>query len=304
MSCRLLVLSDVHANWPALESVLEDAAGRYDTVWFLGDAMGYGPFPIECLEYLRDQVCVSRWRTGNHDLGIFNRVPDFAWANVASATLAIHRRELAALRPDLLTWLDGFATLERCGPLGCQLGRGQQVWTHANLENNLNIYLFPSSTHDTRLNLLRLRTHLPQPKQCAWLLAGHSHIPCLFQLPAAETDYLRARPLTIRWGEPISVAGDHYYLNPGSVGQPRDGNPAACYMLLDTQELTATWRRVEYRVDITVAEMRNKNLRFDYGYPVESLQRWYEQGGTPDTIGKLANIYQRMPDGLSAIAYP
>lgn len=298
---RLLVLADVHGNWPALESVLADAAGRYDAIWFLGDAVGYGPFPAECVAWLRREVPAARWRTGNHDLGLFGRPADFTWSGAAKAALAIHRRVLQEKQPDLWQWLARFATLQRCGPLVRAYGRGQQVWTHANLQNDLELYLFPSATHDTRRNLYNLRHYLRRPQSCGWLLAGHSHIPCLFQLGAAEEDYLRARPLSIRWGEPVAVDQGHYYLNAGSVGQPRDGNPAACYLLLDTQALTATWRRVAYPIELTVGEMRAWNRRCDDEYPVAQLAAMLENGGTARTVAKLDGIYCRVEDGYQAL---
>lgn len=302
---RILVLSDIHGNLPALENVLKHAAGRYDTIWFLGDAVGYYPFPIECLDLLRQHVAQRRWRTGNHDIGLFHRAPEFNWAGPASTTLAIHRRVLQEKRPDLWKWLHRFATLERCGPLVRSYGRSRQVWTHANLDNNLGDYLFPYHTFTTRSHLLNLHGYLPRSPRPGLLLAGHSHVPCLFHLPADETtDFMRARPVTILWGKETPIGDGYYYLNPGSVGQPRDGNPKACYLLLDTHKRSATWHRVCYDINFTIQEIRIQNRRFNYGYPEEWLSSMLETGGTAEIIEKLSNVYRIEPEGLIAIQVP
>ena len=157
---RLLVLSDIHANWPALVAVLEHAQGRYDSIWSLGDVVGYGPHPVECVEFLLRYVTPLRWRVGNHDLAMYGRLPAFSWNGAGAASIAAHKLMLQQAGGNLWEQFGRYVTLERGGPVVRNYGEGQQVFTHANLENNMEDYLFPSWTFSTRPNLYRLRNYL------------------------------------------------------------------------------------------------------------------------------------------------
>lgn len=295
LSQRILLLSDIHANWPALEAVLSQAAGAYDAIWFLGDIVGYGPFPIECVTFVKEHLAHSPWRAGNHDLGLLGRMENFRWAGVAAYTLARHREVMQA-EPDLWEWMEDTITHDHCGPLSVSIGKAQQVLTHANLENDLETYLFPANTEKTRSNVVRLREHLPVQEDVGWLLAGHSHVPCLFYLSPQESDYTKAQACSILWGEPIPVDKGHYYINPGSVGQPRDGDPRAAYVILDVEALTATWYRSEYNretVKQRIYEIYDRKYR-------RQLLQMLEEGGTAATVSELFPVYQRVANGLLA----
>ncbi|MCA9366965.1 metallophosphoesterase family protein [Candidatus Kaiserbacteria bacterium] len=291
---RVLLLSDVHGNWPALHAVLAHAQGRYDIIWFLGDMVGYGPYPLECLAFLCDYIPADQWCAGNHDLGLFDRVPDFTWSGAAGETIRRHATEIQDRRPDLWTWADEHFVLSRGGPVMRTYGKGQLVFTHANLENDMNTYLFPAATFHTRPNLLRLREFLPQPAETGWLLAGHTHIPCLFHLPTQADDFTQARPISIRWGEPVMVNQGHYYINPGSVGQPRDGNQRACYVILDTIGQQAIWYRVPYELNKTLMQMNA------LGYP-PYVRDMLIDGGTERTKQELLPFYQSEVSGIIAL---
>lgn len=290
---RVLLLSDVHGNWPALHAVLVHAQGRYDTIWFLGDMVGYGPYPVECLAFLHDHIPAEQWCVGNHDLGLFDRVPNFVWSGVAGEIVQRHAEVIPRLRPDLWAWADAHFVLSRGGPVVRTYGRSQLVFTHANLENDMNVYLFPAATFHTRPNLLRLREFLPRPAETGWLLAGHTHIPCLFQLPVDATDFTEAHPCSIRWGESIAVENGHYYINPGSVGQPRDGNPSTCYVIIDTVNQQATWHRVRYELNQTLMKIH------DLSYPA-SIRKILIDGGTERTKQEILPLYQLDPFGMIA----
>jgi len=290
---RILLVSDIHANWPALEAVLRHAQGRYDTIWFLGDVVGYGPYPIECVSFVKTFLPMEQWLAGNHDLGVLDRMDGFQWSGPALYTQTIHREALRNV-PELWEWMQATMTLARCGPQVQSNGRGQQVLTHANLENDLEVYLFPAWTQHTRPNVWKLREYLSVVDGTGWLLAGHSHIPCLFHISPTEADYTKARPCSIVWGEPRPVHDGHYYINPGSVGQPRDGDPRACYVILDVDALTATWYRTEYDMDALTAQMYKI-----YTNPHRTqLLQFLRDGGTARTVQELFPFYRIEKEGL------
>jgi predicted phosphodiesterase len=291
---RFLLLSDIHANWPALKAVLEHAQGSYDAIWFLGDVVSYGTHPLECLLFLRRCISSQRWRAGNHDLGLCDGLPPAEFADQARITLQMHRKLLLDEQPRLLDWFSRQVTAERNRPVVRRYGRGQMVFTHANLDGDTS-YLFPARTFVTRANLFKLRRFLPDPAKSGWLLAGHTHVPCFFHLAVEAADYMDARPRSITWDEPADISEGHFYVNAGSVGQPRDGDPRACYCILDVDRLAVTWRRVPY----DNAEVLDRIYRL--GYP-RMLADMIAAGGTADTMMELAPWYRRTERGLEAVA--
>ena len=292
-SHRVLLVSDIHANWPALEAVLRHARGNYDTIWFLGDVVGYGPYPVECVLFVQNYLSPHQWRAGNHDLGVLDRMEGFVWSGTAKYTLDIHKAALMGA-PQQWEWMQEVMTVERCGPIVKNDGAGQQVLTHANLENDLSVYLFPSNTEKTRSNIWKLREYLSVVDRTGWLLAGHSHIPCLFHISPTEADYTKARPCSIVWGEPTPVHDGHYYINPGSVGQPRDGDARPCYLILDLDALTATWYRTSYDSNDLIARYYQY-----YANPYRTqLLQMLKDGGTARTVQELLPFYRIEQRGL------
>lgn len=291
---RLLVISDVHGNWPALRAVLEAAAGAYDTIWCLGDWVGYGPYPAHCVMFLQRFVGQACWCPGNHDMGIFRLLTEteFRFAGDAWAVLKLQGTELREEYPELWHAFERQVRQQPRGPVTCALGRGYQVFAHDNLEGDWE-YLFPNS-YRARGNVTALRHHQPQPNANVCLLAGHSHIPCLFHVNGASDNSIDVQPRSIYWGRPESIDGGRYYINPGSVGQPRDCNPHASYVILDTEALTATWHRVEYPVREVTDEMTKK------GYPT-ALMTLLEQGGNARTLQYLSPRYRIVESGLEMV---
>lgn len=291
---RLLVISDIHGNWPALRAVLGDAAGRYDAIWCLGDLVGYGPYPAHCVMFLQRFIGPACWCPGNHDLGIFRLLTEaeFRFAGDAWTVLKMQRMVLQYEHPEL--WHDFRQQVEKQprGPAARAYGRGHQVFAHDDLESDWD-YLFPSNIFKTRSNVAQLNHRQPRPDASVCLLAGHSHIPCLFHVNGTLDDPRHVQPQSIYWDRPISIDQGRCYINPGSVGQPRDGNPRAAYVVLDTEALTAVWRRVEYPIHEVIEEMYRKD------YP-KTLTRLLEQGGTAETMQKLSPWYRIVEGGLEA----
>jgi diadenosine tetraphosphatase ApaH/serine/threonine PP2A family protein phosphatase len=223
---RVLVISDIHANLNALEAVLEDA-GDFEAVWCLGDLIGYGPDPNECVELVK---CLPNLKCliGNHDhaaLGLIqiSRFNQEAQVGIkwTMETLSEENRTYLESLPAIIT-MDNF-TLAHGSPR-------EPIWEYI-LDVHLADENFAFMTTD-------------------YCLIGHSHLPLIFHRPNNQAYTI---PLAAKEGEPLTLK-PRMILNPGSVGQPRDLDPRAAYVILDTDSLTWEARRVSY--DITDVQIR------------------------------------------------
>jgi diadenosine tetraphosphatase ApaH/serine/threonine PP2A family protein phosphatase len=227
---RVAVVSDIHGNLQALEAVLgsidRDAP---DEIWCLGDLVGYGPRPNRCCALMaeRADVCLI----GNHDLAALGRL-DLEIFSPDAATTAAWTAE--ALEPEAR------ALLEELRPQGERQGVGL---FHASPRDPVWEYVLSPG--------IAYASMAAAPQKV--VLVGHSHVALFFQLStstlAAASD-----------GAALELGEDRWLLNPGSVGQPRDGDPRAAWLLLDLDERRVTFRRVEYDIDKTQAEMRERGL--------------------------------------------
>src|SRR5437870_8609104 len=239
---RIGVVSDIHSNLPALHAVLEDM-GAVDALWCLGDIVGYGPWPNEVIAILQQRAahCIA----GNHDLGTLNVVsteefsPDAAVATMwTSGQLSGESRSfLESLTP--MTEVQG-VTLAHGTPC-------DPVWE----------YLLGEDVAESSFRCFSTQL----------CLVGHSHIPSLFVQRSEDEigiEYM-AGGRTFECGQLRSIA------NPGSVGQPRDRDPRAAYLLLDLPEASSRaepdpsgpaieWRRVHYDIAAIQDEMRQVGL--------------------------------------------
>ena len=228
---QIAVVSDVHSNLAALEAVLSaiDAAPP-DEIWCLGDVVGYGPRPNECCEIVesRADICLG----GNHDLAVRGTI-DLAEFRSDAAVAARWTR-------DILTE-PARAFLDRLEPEG---ERDEVALYHGSARDPVWEYVLSDEAAAATLAVS------PFPL----VLVGHSHVA-----------------LEVEWRDDMLTGGlapdgtrvdvrDRVLLNPGSVGQPRDGEWRAAYLLLDREAETATFHRVEYDVERTQAEMRAAGL--------------------------------------------
>jgi predicted phosphodiesterase len=256
-----LVCSDVHANIVALDAVLQHAAGQsFDELWFLGDAVGYGSSPGRCIARLRSLVAAGAWVLGNHDAYVLDTHRDTVYlgetmrdAFTSDARVSLDRlADLCAAEQheggdsieQLLDTLAAAAlrsTPRAAAEAGCLL-------VHGSVRDPLIKY----GTGSRGCNTFAASDEFAFPdtldRRC--LLMGHSHFPCLFfdqpaQQPRAQAQVLRPA----RW-MPLPDQG-RVLINPGSVGQPRDNNPQASYMLLDLERWRAKFLRVPYAADQT-----------------------------------------------------
>lgn len=230
---RTLVLSDIHANLVALEAVLE-AAGPYDRLWFLGDLVGYGPNPNECVERLRalgPAIALS----GNHDWAVLGKLDTEEFNDDARKLVRWTARELT---DENRGYLKELPPLHVAAPF---------TLAHA------------SPRHPVWEYILDLQTALEnfEQFQTPVCLVGHSHIPALFLLDedAAELSFY-----LVGDGEAMDLSRGRLIANPGSVGQPRDGDPRASCAVLDDEAQTWTIHRVPYDIAETQRRMREHKL--------------------------------------------
>jgi diadenosine tetraphosphatase ApaH/serine/threonine PP2A family protein phosphatase len=227
---RVAVISDIHGNLHALEAALAEIERESpDELWCLGDVVGYGPRPNECCDLVRERATISL--CGNHDLAVLGvlDVDEFSGDAAAAA-----RWTAQVIGEKQRTWL---ASLE---PLAKR--EGAQL-VHASVRDPVWEYVL--SEQAALANILAADAPL--------ILVGHSHVP--LALAWDEEDLSGG---LAPGGTELELAGRRWLLNPGSVGQPRDGDPRAAWLLLD--EDRASFRRVAYDVGATQAEIRELGL--------------------------------------------
>jgi diadenosine tetraphosphatase ApaH/serine/threonine PP2A family protein phosphatase len=228
---RVAVISDIHANLHALEAVREAIQQEApDEIWCLGDLVGYGPQPNPCCEWTAEHasVCLA----GNHDLGVLGAL-DIGDFSEDAATAAIWTRGvLTEAAHDYLAALP---------PSGEREGVGL---FHASPRDPVWEYVLSWEAADAAIR--------DSPFQIT--LVGHSHVPLAIGDDPDEGGGHAPG------GSEIDLTGGRWLLNPGSVGQPRDGDPAAAWLLLDLDEGRASFLRVPYDVERTQSEIRDRGL--------------------------------------------
>ena len=235
---RHAIIADIHANLEALEAVLA-ALERQGSgeLWCLGDIVGYGPDPQACLELVRRRATVVV--AGNHDLAAAGSISDRDFNPSAAWAIRWTGQHLPA---ESRAYLAGLPLTAEKGPFTLVHGSARHpVWEYILTEEIARRSLPCFST-----------------PHC---LVGHSHRPLLFR----ATPGGRLRPLGP--GEPVSLEGGRCIINPGAVGQPRDGDPRAAYAVYDDTTGTLTLYRVSYDVATTQAKMQA------HGLPVGLRQR-------------------------------
>ena len=238
---RLAVLSDIHANLAALDAVREDLPD-VDEVWVLGDIVGYGPQPNEVIAAL--QELGARSVMGNHDGAAIGQV-DVTWFNPDAARAIAWTA--GVVDGNTRAYLATLPEVRREGELTAVHGSPRDpTWEYI---TDANVASANLASFDTRICLF-----------------GHTHVPIVYRADEGRVEAVAADA-----GAPISVRGGRLLINPGSVGQPRDGNPAASYAVIDTGAETVQFRRVRYDIDRTQRLMREVDLparlieRLSYG---------------------------------------
>ena len=233
---RFLILSDIHANWEALHAVVDDAAGEHDQIAVCGDLVGYGADPDRCVEWTRLSAGIVI--RGNHDKAAVG-LTDLEWFNPAAQVSALWTR--SNLTPENLDYVRTLPS----GPVTA--------------EHFLVVHGSPRDEDEylvTRSDVAGVSPFLDGPLT----FFGHTHLQGAFLChrngvkevaKARRGDRLRSVEL-----EPDSF----YMINPGSVGQPRDGDPRAAYALYDTETRCVTLRRTAYSISRAQEKIRNAGL--------------------------------------------
>lgn len=235
---RFAILSDVHANQEALEVVLEDVARREcDQIVCLGDFVGYGPNPNECVEVLRSLV-ESRSVAGNHDWAAIGRLEITFFNTFAQEAI---RWTQQALGPGTAEFLSALPTEWSHG------GATPYLAVHGSPRDPIEEYVLDAATAEENFR------HRP----FALCFHGHSHVPGIFV--DEEEGSVEARPFLAE--EPLRLDPSlRYLINVGSVGQPRDGDPRAAYAILDADPAVVTLIRLPYPVARTQEKMEREGL--------------------------------------------
>jgi diadenosine tetraphosphatase ApaH/serine/threonine PP2A family protein phosphatase len=230
---RIAVVADVHANLEAFQAVLAHASegGEVDELWSLGDIVGYGPDPSACIALLHTYPHVAL--AGNHDY---------------AATGAITTQDFNPYAAEAIDWTAKQLSLEDqlwLSNLSAVHIEGDFTLAHGSLNDPIWDYLVsPSSA----------RYHL-EHQTTPYGLVGHSHLPHLY-----TEGQTRMQEAPIADGENVSLGSRRIVANPGSVGQPRDGDPRAAYCLYDTDKRQLSFHRVPYDIEMTQAKMRSVGL--------------------------------------------
>lgn len=230
---RFAILSDVHANLEALEGVLADvAARRPDQIICLGDFVGYGPDPVACVDRLRPLLAGAV--VGNHDLAALDALDISDFNPFAQAAIVWTREQLTDSVRRYLSALP-----RRLTPDGW-------LAVHGSVRDPVEEYILDVHTARASFDAETFRL----------CVVGHTHVPAVFVQEDARTTLDPLPP-----EQPLELEADRrYILNAGSVGQPRDGDPRAAYLWLDTGAQTATLFRLAYPLERTQEKMAAAGL--------------------------------------------
>jgi diadenosine tetraphosphatase ApaH/serine/threonine PP2A family protein phosphatase len=229
---RIAIVSDIHGNLEAAERVLADIASQAcERVVCLGDVVGYGPNPGECLDLAQQMnACLL----GNHDYGALIDPEGF---NAAAEQAIFWTRKQLESGPDpdcTRRRLSFLANLPRT------IREDNLLFVHGSVRNPLNEYVFPEDIQSRR-KMEKLFSMFQ-----GYCFQGHTHVPGVF---TSEMTFVRPEEV----GGKLSLGREKAMINVGSVGQPRDGDWRACYLIYEDH--TVEFRRVEYDVDTTVQKI-------------------------------------------------
>jgi len=230
---RYAILADIHANLAALTAVLEDIKGKdgVDELWCLGDIVGYGPEPGECIKLLRqyNPVCVA----GNHDLGAVGKL-ELSYFNPAAAEACQWTAE--KLNPVDARYLED---------LPKTVQKGDFLLAHGSPMEPVMEYVMSTSVAEKNFSFFNSQ----------FCLVGHTHMPMAFKQEEDSCTSIALSP-----GIGLVMHGHRMIINPGAVGQPRDGDPRASYAIYDSEGHMLRLYRVEYDIRATQDKMMQAGL--------------------------------------------
>ncbi|CAN5861893.1 metallophosphoesterase family protein [soil metagenome] len=220
---KIVIVSDIHGNLPALERVLSDA-GQFDSLWNLGDTAGYGPWPNECIDLVKS-YSQSVHLAGNHDLAAIGSIPTDGFNPIAAAAA---RWTMDALTDDHRAWISALASMS--------VDNGATL-AHGSPRSPVFEYILSSTL--AAENFAHFATSL--------CFVGHTHVP---MIAVEGISQAVNQPFKPAHQQAFDLNGVRGIINPGSVGQPRDSDPRAAYAILRPDAGTVEFRRAAYPVKV------------------------------------------------------
>jgi predicted phosphodiesterase len=233
---QYLILSDIHANWHALEAVFAEAEGKFQQIICCGDIVGYNPRPAEVLEWTRTH-CANVIR-GNHDKVVAG-IDDLEWFNEVAQAAAVWTRE------HLSSEQIGYLRTVRMGPITLE---HFHIWHGSPLDE------------DEYVTIPREASPCFSVFELPLAFFGHTHLQGGFFRKHRRTGRIAGVPMDDRQSVIALEPDTLYMINPGSIGQPRDGDARAAYAIFDSEQNTVSLRRVAYPVQKTAEEIRKAGL--------------------------------------------
>jgi diadenosine tetraphosphatase ApaH/serine/threonine PP2A family protein phosphatase len=228
---RSAILSDIHGNLEALTAVMRELKGMaIDQYYCLGDVIGYGANPRECLKTIKEltQILVM----GNHEWAVLGHDDLSSWSEAAREALLWTRRQLLVEDLEYLSGLPFYQKTEHF------------AMTHG---------AYPNPEEFVYLEDLATARRMMACAPHSLMFIGHTHIPLIIQGRPGEE-------LFVSRGRVVTVPDTQYIINVGSVGQPRDGNPLASFAVYDTQQRTVEIHRIAYDIAIAQEKIRQAGL--------------------------------------------
>ena len=242
---RVVVLGDIHSNLVALDAVLAHAeqGGPIDQLWVLGDLVGYGPRPNECIARLKEYEHLAV--AGNHDKAAIGQITTADFNPYAAAAASWTAETIS---PDSSTYLTRLPEVTK-----------DDVFTmvHGTLRDPIWEYLYTEEI---------AAEHLKR-QSTTYSFVGHTHVPMVVHESRGRPPLSMAH---LGHGDTIALDEERLVINPGSAGQPRDGDPRVCYGILDLGAATFSQFRIDYDIVETQKQMKAEGLP---QYLIERLSR-------------------------------
>lgn len=240
------IISDIHSNLAALQAVLDDIDRRgVKAIYCLGDIVGYGPDPAQCLDLIAE--CKAQSLCGNHDHAVFYEPTNF---NISAERAAFWTRSVLEEEPDAQKRNSRWRFL---GTLSPRLESNGFLFVHGSPRKPINEYLFPDDVYTNPHKLLSNFERLEQ----LTCFCGHTHVPGVF----VDDPYFEP-PDELGDSRKYTIGDEKVIVNVGSVGQPRDRDPRAAYVIVDGNEVE--FIRIEYDIEATARKIRDNPALDDF----------------------------------------
>jgi predicted phosphodiesterase len=242
---RLAILSDIHANLPALEAVLADVEGAgVGDLWCLGDVVGYGAQPDECTSLVAERCAVCL--VGNHDLAVLGELDISSFSPAAAAAVRWTQQQA---KPETLDFLRDLDPSDETRDVALYHASPRDpVWEYV---------LWPDQAAECIAIQAERVSMIGHSHVALFFVMGEDRRPVRSQSPQLDE---AARGAQAGAGTRLDLSEGRWLVNPGSVGQPRDGDPRAAWLELDTDAWEATYHRVEYEIDRAAAAIEATDL--------------------------------------------